>query len=67
MIYEGRLYRPPSEAEAWILQATIGCSWNNCTTCDMYRDKRERPERLLAVLHAVAGRVPLRPEHHRGL
>jgi radical SAM superfamily enzyme YgiQ (UPF0313 family) len=40
--YEGKLYRPPSEADAYILQATIGCSWNHCTYCDMYRDKEYR-------------------------
>ncbi len=39
MRYIGKLYRPPSEHDAYILQATIGCSWNNCTYCDMYRDK----------------------------
>ena len=39
MQYVGKLYRPPSEADAFILQATIGCSWNKCTYCDMYRDK----------------------------
>lgn len=33
------MFRPPSEADAYILQATIGCSWNHCTYCDMYRDK----------------------------
>ena len=45
MRYEGTLYRPPSESDAYILQATIGCSWNHCTYCDMYRDKdfRLRP------------------------
>lgn len=42
MRYEGKLYRPPSEANAYILQATIGCSWNHCTYCDMYRDKAFR-------------------------
>jgi len=40
MEYTGKLYRPPSEAHSYILQATIGCSWNACTYCDMYRDKR---------------------------
>ena len=42
MRYEGKIYRPPSEHDAYILQATIGCSWNHCTYCDMYRDKTYR-------------------------
>ncbi len=48
MRYVGKLYRPPSEADALILQATIGCSWNHCTYCDMYRDKPEFRIRPLA-------------------
>lgn len=37
--YVGRVFRPPSEHDAFILQATVGCSWNACAYCDMYRDK----------------------------
>ena len=59
MRYEGKLYRPPSEADAYVLQATIGCSWNHCTYCDMYRDKTFRVRDLAATLEDLetAGRV----------
>ena len=59
MRYVGKLYRPPSEADALILQATIGCSWNHCTYCDMYRDKpqfRVRPVAECLEDLAVAAR-----------
>lgn len=50
MRYEGTLYRPPSEADALIVQATIGCSWNHCTYCDMYREKTFRVRDLAETL-----------------
>ncbi|MEZ4321516.1 MAG: radical SAM protein [Myxococcota bacterium] len=54
MRYEGKLYRPPSEADSYILQATIGCSWNACVYCDMYRDKAFRVRDLGQTLEDVA-------------
>ena len=43
--YSYPLYRPPSEANSLIFQVTLGCSFNQCSYCDMYRTKTysERP------------------------
>ncbi len=44
--YEGRVFRPPSEAYSLIVQVTIGCSHNKCTFCDMYKEKRFRVRKI---------------------
>ncbi len=39
MRYIGAVYRPPSEAESLIIQATLGCRHNRCTFCGSYLNK----------------------------
>ena len=34
--YVNPVFRPPSEAQSLILPVTNGCSWNQCSYCEMY-------------------------------
>lgn len=36
------VYRPPSEAKSFILPVTNGCSWNQCSFCEMYTDPQKK-------------------------
>lgn len=49
LVYEEPLFRPPAEWQSLILQVTIGCSWNKCTFCEMYQDKKFRYKSLEEV------------------
>lgn len=66
MPYDEPLFRPPSEADSFILQATLGCSWNACTYCVMYRGKqfRVRPvEEILADIREAGARFGSEVRH----
>jgi radical SAM superfamily enzyme YgiQ (UPF0313 family) len=54
MHYEGRIFRPPSEADAILLQVTVGCSHNGCRFCGMYREKRFRIKSLELIREDIA-------------
>lgn len=61
MDYDYPLYRPPSEARSLIFQVTLGCSFNECSFCDMYRSKEyaERPwEEIKSEIDMMADRLP---------
>ncbi|MEO9308888.1 MAG: radical SAM protein [Nitrososphaera sp.] len=59
--YDYPLYRPPSEAHSLIFQVTLGCSYNECSFCDMYRSKEyvERPwDQIQAEIDIMAKAMP---------
>lgn len=64
--YINPVFRPPSEAESLILPITNGCSWNQCTYCEMYtapqkkfglRDEQETLEAIRGCGEQIAGQV----------
>lgn len=44
--YDYPLFRPPAEAENVIIQVTLGCSYNNCSFCSMYKTKKYQEKKL---------------------
>lgn len=51
--YEGKVYRPPSEARSVIIQATIGCSHNKCTFCSMYKEDQFRIRKTEEIIEDI--------------
>lgn len=51
--YSYPLYRPPAEANSVIIQATYGCSYNNCTFCSMYKSKKYEVRALKEIYREI--------------
>lgn len=51
--YHMPLYRPPSEGDNLIIQVSLGCSFNRCSFCSMYRGKEFSLRPLEAVLSDI--------------
>ncbi len=61
MIYEGTVFRPPSEASSLIMQVTVGCRHNQCIFCSMYKGKRFRirsKEEIMSIIDAGVKEYP---------
>jgi len=53
--YVEPVFRPPSESESLILPVTDGCSWNECTFCEMYTaaQKKFRVREEAEILESI--------------
>lgn len=65
MRFQGPIYRPPSEADSLLVQATVGCPHNTCTFCMVYKNGppymvrpiKEIVEDLQAAAHQYGSHV----------
>jgi radical SAM superfamily enzyme YgiQ (UPF0313 family) len=51
--YDYPVYRPPSEANSTIIQVTLGCSFNRCSFCNMYRTKTYQERSLEEMKYEI--------------
>ncbi len=63
--YDMPLYRPPSEGPNLIIQATLGCSFNECSFCSMYKTKAFTARPLADVFADVEASARMWPDAHR--
>lgn len=63
--YDMPLYRPPSEGENLIIQATIGCSFNQCSFCSMYKQKKYQARKIEDIYSDINSAKTQFPETKR--
>lgn len=64
-LYDMPLFRPPSEGNNLIVQATLGCSFNRCSFCSMYRSKDFQARPMAEVTADVEVLARAWPGAHR--
>lgn len=61
MQYEGQICRPPMERSSYMLPVAVGCSYNACTFCTLFKHlsyrelPREQIEAEMQRVHAAGG------------
>ena len=65
LAYDMPLWRPPSERRNLIIQAMIGCSFNRCTFCSMYRSKSFHARPIDDVSADIKEAARYYPDAHR--
>lgn len=63
--YVNPVWRPPSEAHSLILPVTDGCSWNQCSFCEMYAQKKFRARDEAEILGNIQYAAQLYGENVR--
>jgi len=65
MFYDTPLYRPPSEGDNLIVQATLGCSFNQCSFCAMYKSKDFVARPIAQIFADIDRLADMRPDGTR--
>jgi len=63
--YDYPLFRPPAEAQNLIVQVTLGCSYNNCSFCSMYKTKKYQEKSLEEIYRDIDILGSTYPEAHK--
>lgn len=63
--FTGQVWRPPFEASSVLLQATAGCSHNNCKFCSLYDGTKFRPSPFSEIEHDLRIIQKYQPEARR--
>lgn len=63
--YDYPLFRPPAEAKNIIIQVTLGCSYNNCSFCSMYKTKKYQERSLEDIYRDIDTFAKTNPTAHK--